>query len=54
MRTKQMLKVFGAELSTGTLDNFRKRASCELTDFAEQLRRLSKLDGINFKVVKDK
>lgn len=38
LRTKQMLKVFGVELSTGTLDNFRKSANRELTDFIERLR----------------
>ncbi|NJO86831.1 MAG: IS66 family transposase [Lewinella sp.] len=38
LRTKQMLKVFGVELSAGTLDNCRKRAARELTGFTEQLR----------------
>jgi transposase len=38
LRTKQMLKVLGVELSTGSLDNFRKRASRELTGFMAQLR----------------
>lgn len=38
LRTKQMLSIFGVELSTGTLDNFRKSASRELTDFTDTLR----------------
>ena len=38
LRTKQMMKVFGVELSTGTLDNFRKTASRNLKGFMEQLR----------------
>lgn len=38
LRTKQMMKVFGVELSTGTLDNFRKSASRNLKSFMEELR----------------
>ena len=38
LRTKQMMKVFGVELSTGTLDNFRKSASRNLKSFTEELR----------------
>ena len=38
LRTKQMLKAFGVELSTGTLDNFRRSANRELADFIEKLR----------------
>jgi transposase len=37
-RTKQMLSTLGVELSTGTLDNFRKRASQQLVGFVKQLR----------------
>ena len=37
-RTKQLLGVFGVRLSTGTLANFRKSASCELADFMVRLR----------------
>jgi len=33
-----MMKVFGVELSTGTLDNFRKSASRNLKSFMEVLR----------------
>lgn len=38
LRTKQLFSVLGVELSTGTLDNFRKRAARQLSDFTEQLR----------------
>lgn len=37
-RTKQLLKVFGVNLSTGTLDNFRKSAARQLPEFLETLR----------------
>lgn len=37
-RTKQLLRVFGVKLSTGTLDNFRKSAARQLPDFLETLR----------------
>lgn len=37
-RVKQMLSLFGIDLSVGTLDNFRKRASKNLTGFMGQLR----------------
>lgn len=38
LRTKQLMEVFGVQLSTGSLDNFRKSASRELKGFMEQLR----------------
>jgi transposase len=38
LRTKQLLSTLGVDLSTGTLDNFRKRAHRELAAFTEQLR----------------
>ena len=37
-RVKQMLSLFGIDLSVGTLDNFRKRASKNLSGFMEPLR----------------
>jgi transposase len=37
-RTKQMMEIFGVELSTGTLDNFRKSASRKLEGFLDVLR----------------
>lgn len=37
LRTKQMLSVFGVELSTGSLDNFRRRAARELRPFVRRL-----------------
>lgn len=36
-RTKQMLSVLGVELSTGSLDNFRRRAARELQPFVNDL-----------------
>lgn len=38
LRTKQMLSALGVELSTGSLDNFRRRAAKELSPFVESLR----------------
>ena len=38
LRTKQMMSVFGVELSTGSLDNFRRRAARQLEPFLERLR----------------
>lgn len=37
-RTKHLMGVFGVRLSTGTLDNFRKRAARELASFLETMR----------------
>lgn len=37
-RTKDLLAIFGIELSTGTLDNFRKSACRELSGFIDTLR----------------
>ena len=37
-RTKELFSVLGVELSTGTLDNFRRAASRELTGFMGELR----------------
>jgi transposase len=37
-RIKDLLAIFGIELSTGTLDNFRKSASGELSCFIDTLR----------------
>jgi transposase-like protein len=38
LRTKQMMSVLGVNLSTGSLDNFRRRAAKELRPFTERLR----------------
>ena len=38
LRTKQMMATLGVALSTGSLDNFRRRAAKELRGFVEQLR----------------
>lgn len=37
-RTKQLMSALGVELSTGSLDNFRRRAARELAPFIERLR----------------